>query len=172
MNRTIRTTARRCSYRYFRHVRAKTEEHFKWEEYGKTRKHEDKTLTPRALRRRHEKDTVMEISLTPIGMDELTISRYITFTSNACNALGLKHEVTPMSTVVEGSMEDCLEAVRQAAESALESRTPRVIVHATLDIRPGEFGRFDRKRKRIRAVAHETGEKFDGSETEAVFKKG
>jgi len=109
--------------------------------------------------------------LIPIGKDELTISKYIAFTSAACNDLGLKHEVTPMGTVVEGSVEECLEALRQAAENTLAKDTPRVIVQATLDIRPGEFGRFDRKRKKIRALAQETGEKFDDSEIEIVQRK-
>jgi len=76
-----------------------------------------------------------------------------------------------MGTVVEGSIEDCLEAIRQAAEKSLSAHTPRVIVQATLDIRPGEFGRFDRKRKKIREVFHETGDKFDESEVDIIHKK-
>jgi len=113
----------------------------------------------------------MDVSITPIGKDELSIARYVAVTSSVCADLGLTHEVTPMGTVVSGSIEDCLEAVRQTAEKSLSGRTPRVIVHATLDIRPGEFGRFDRKRKKIREVFHETGEKFDESETDLFVNK-
>jgi len=109
----------------------------------------------------------MEMHVVPIGQDELSIARYVAMTSDVCTERHLKHEVTPMGTVVDGSLEECLEAVRESTEKVL-SQAPRVIVSVTLDVRPGEFGRLDRKRTKIREIVHETGEKFDQSQLEPI----
>jgi len=150
--------------------RGKKDGYYRWENYGKIETHQDKEMSSKALERRHEKDTVMDLSVFPVGNDELTTSKYVADTSTSCSKLALKHMVSPTGTIVEGSIDDCLQAIKETAEKSLH-RTPRIILQATLDIRPGEFGRFDRKRAKIREVIQETGEKFDESETESIHNK-
>jgi uncharacterized protein YqgV (UPF0045/DUF77 family) len=61
----------------------------------------------------------------------------------------MPHEAHPMGTVVEGTVDECLDLLREILDKSL-SRSPRVILNAKLDVRPGEYNRLEKKRKRIR----------------------
>jgi len=130
---------------------------YRWEHYGKNKKHPDKEESKSELKHRHEKDTVMEFTITPLGTDELSTAGYVALASRICRNHELKHEVHPMGTVVEGSVDECLDLLKDCIEKSVQ-RGPRIILSARIDVRPGEYQRMDKKHKKILEINHQTGE--------------
>ncbi|MDK2889059.1 MAG: hypothetical protein PWP72_1937 [Thermoanaerobacter sp.] len=79
---------------------------------------------------------IMEISVMPMGTDHPSISSYI---SHCCEVLkeepGLKYQVTPMSTVVEGELDRLLEAVKKMHRAPFNDGVMRVVTSITIDER-------------------------------------
>ncbi|MCS6870829.1 MAG: thiamine-binding protein [Anaerolineae bacterium] len=50
----------------------------------------------------------------------------------AIQATGVRSQVCPLETVMEGTLEECLAAVRAAHHAALEAGAPRVITYVKI----------------------------------------
>ena len=88
-----------------------------------------------SYRKRGEKMPVLEISIMPIGTDEASFSSYVTKACEIVDQRGLQYQVTPMSTMVEGSMEDLLAVVKDLHGLPFSSGVNRVITNVTIDER-------------------------------------
>lgn len=78
---------------------------------------------------------VLEISIMPIGTDEASFSSYV---SKACSVMdrhGLQYRVTPMSTMVEGNMEQLMSVVKEVHSLPFTAGVDRVITNVTIDER-------------------------------------
>lgn len=78
---------------------------------------------------------VLEISIMPIGTDEASFSSYV---SQACDVVkkhGLQYQVTPMSTMVEGSMDELLTLLKEVHNLPFNNGVDRVITNVTIDER-------------------------------------
>lgn len=71
--------------------------------------------------------------------------------------LNLKHEVHPMGTVFEGSLDEVLEAVKTTLLSGLK-HAPRVILDLKADVRPGFENRIHQKANKINNVLSSVGD--------------
>ena len=84
------------------------------------------------------------------------MSKYVGICARVASQSGLKFQVGPMGTSVEGSLEDTLDLVRRAVdacmhEPALESQ--RMLLNIQADVRPGSnANRLSSKMATIQAV--------------------
>jgi uncharacterized protein (TIGR00106 family) len=87
-----------------------------------------------------DRRAVAEIFITPLGTGESTIREYIRALLPIVRESGLKHELTAMGTLVEGSVEDILALVARLHAATFDAHrgTDRVVTHLRLDERRGE----------------------------------
>ncbi|RKY59643.1 MAG: thiamine-binding protein [Candidatus Latescibacterota bacterium] len=77
---------------------------------------------------------VAEISVVPLGTGSPSVSRYVAKALEVVRASGLKYELTPMATVVEGSVEEILKLVGDMHRAVLEDAV-RVVTSLRMDDR-------------------------------------
>lgn len=79
---------------------------------------------------------IAEVSIVPVGTEDASVSSYIT----ACYRVleketGLKHQLTPMSTIIEGDLDKVLEAVKRMHQVPFREGAHRVVTSVTIDER-------------------------------------
>jgi len=78
---------------------------------------------------------VVEISITPLGTGEAGVSRYVAGCLQVLRASGLKHQLTPMGTVVEGDLDAILQVIRRMHETPFMAGAVRVSTLIKIDDR-------------------------------------
>ncbi len=78
---------------------------------------------------------VVEISVTPLGTASPGVSSYVAGCLQIVEASGLKHQLTPMGTVIEGDLDDILRVVRSMHESPFRIGAMRVSTLIKIDDR-------------------------------------
>lgn len=73
-------------------------------------------------------------SVTPIGTGTASVATEVAQALEAVERTGVRHHTDASGTLLEGSWQDCTEAVRAAAEAVLE-HAPRVSVVCKIDWR-------------------------------------
>lgn len=101
--------------------------------------------------RPEEKDTVLDFQILPIGTAESSMSTYVASSAHILKESELRYEVHAMGTVVEGTLDEAFDALKQCIRAGLK-RSPRLIVHAKADVRPGVENRLHQKNRRINEV--------------------
>jgi len=80
-------------------------------------------------------NVVAEISIVPLGTGSPGVGRYVAACVGVLARRGIKHEVTPMGTVVEGNLDDILQAVREMHEVPFKAGAQRVVTTVHIDDR-------------------------------------
>ena len=78
---------------------------------------------------------IAEISVVPIGTGSPGISSYVAECLKALDGAGIPYTLTPMGTVLEGTLEEVLEAVRLLHRVPLNQGAVRVLTRVVLDER-------------------------------------
>lgn len=78
---------------------------------------------------------LLEINIIPVGTDSASFSSHVGHALNVLNSKGLKYQVTPTATVIEGELDMLLETAKEIHRTALERGATRVITNMTLDDR-------------------------------------
>jgi len=78
---------------------------------------------------------VMEIVVIPLGTGTPSVSSYVADCVKVLKEMGLKFQVTAMGTIVEGSLDELLEAVRRMHKVPFERGAPRVVTSVRIDER-------------------------------------
>lgn len=78
---------------------------------------------------------LLEISVVPVGTQSTSFSSFVTEACREAQRNGIKFEVTPTSTVMEGDLPSLLEVARQMHYSAFSEGTQRVITNISIDER-------------------------------------
>ena len=78
---------------------------------------------------------VAEIALFPLGTDNPSISRVVADSIKVIEQHGLKYEITPTGTNVEGELGNILDTVRDMNEVPFSEGANRVILLLRLDDR-------------------------------------
>ncbi len=92
---------------------------------------------------------IAELTLTPLGVGT-SVSRYVKAAFEAIKNSGLKHELTPMSTVVEAkSLDELFSVVKASEEAMLRSGAKRVIIDLKIDHRIDKEATMDSKKLAI-----------------------
>ena len=82
---------------------------------------------------------LLGISLIPVGTKSASFSSSITGAVRTIEDSGLKYQVTPTETIIEGELDELLEVAKEIHQNAL-SGANRVVTNITID---------DRKDKQI-----------------------
>ena len=75
-----------------------------------------------------------EISVVPLGTGSASVSSYVAKALEVIKESGLKYELTPMATVVEGSVEEILKLVGDVHRAVMEEAV-RVVTSLKIDDR-------------------------------------
>mgnify|MGYP006309115467 CR=1 FL=1 len=78
---------------------------------------------------------IAQLTVTPLGTPGTSLSDTVAQVQKAIVATGIKHQLTPMATILEGEIGDIMAAVMAAHEAAFTAGTGRVSTVLTLDDR-------------------------------------
>jgi uncharacterized protein (TIGR00106 family) len=78
---------------------------------------------------------LLEISVTPVGTDSTSFSSDVTNAVRKIKEKGLKYQLTPTATVVEGDIDQLWEVARDMHQEAISSEVQRVITNISIDHR-------------------------------------
>jgi len=78
---------------------------------------------------------VAELCLFPLGTETPSVGKYLEPVIEVIKESGLKYQVCPMGTVVEGSVEEILELVKKCHEAILNAGAKRVVISLRIDDR-------------------------------------
>ena len=83
---------------------------------------------------------IASLTVTPIGTETPSLSRYVAECARVLDKSGLKHTLTPMGSVLEGPLEEILEVVRKVHEIPFSKGVLRVSTRLTIDDRRDKEG--------------------------------
>lgn len=93
-----------------------------------------------------------------MGTTEMSLSSYVGVSNRIVMDRGLRHEVHPMGTVCEGTLDQCVDALKEVINKSLH-RAPRIIASVHFDVRPEDQGdRLSKKWARIKFFQSAEGE--------------
>lgn len=78
--------------------------------------------------------SLLGIRLTPVGTKSASFSSTVTSAVHTIEERGLKYQVTPTETIIEGELDELLEIAKEIHQNAMAS-TNRVITNITIDDR-------------------------------------
>ena len=76
---------------------------------------------------------IAEITVVPLGTGSPSLSRFVAEAVTALDDSGIKYTLTPMGTVLEGSLEEVLEAVRMLHRLPFNKGAQRVSSRLVID---------------------------------------
>ncbi|MFB5192978.1 MTH1187 family thiamine-binding protein [Alicyclobacillus fastidiosus] len=77
---------------------------------------------------------LLEINIVPVGTNSSSFSSHVGQALKLIEGRGLKYQVTPTSTVIEGDLSDLMDVAKEIHEEALHGAT-RVVTNITIDQR-------------------------------------
>jgi uncharacterized protein (TIGR00106 family) len=104
--------------------------------------------------RKKDENTLMEISLLPIGSGE-SVSAQLSLPIQRIQKSGLKHQVNAMSTLVEGQLDECMTLAKACMRDLLKS-SPRISCSIQFDIHPGKDGQMEENVEAIEQKTEQT----------------
>ncbi len=78
---------------------------------------------------------ILEISVVPLGTGGPGLSRYLARVAREIQACGLRHQIHPMGTVVEGPVDELFALARQLHEAGFSEGVQRVLTRMAIDDR-------------------------------------
>jgi uncharacterized protein (TIGR00106 family) len=77
---------------------------------------------------------LLGISLIPVGTNSASFSSSVTGAVKTIEDRGLKYQVTPTETIIEGQLDELLEAAKEIHQNAMAGSN-RIITNITIDER-------------------------------------
>lgn len=78
---------------------------------------------------------VAEVSVLPVGTKSPSLSKYVAGALKILKKKNLKFQITPMSTIIEGNLDEILEIVKEMHEEVFKSGALRVLTTLKIDDR-------------------------------------
>lgn len=78
---------------------------------------------------------IASLTVTPVGTETPSLSKYVAECARVLDESGVKHTLTPMGSVLEGSLEEILEVVARVHEIPFTQGVMRVSTRLTIDDR-------------------------------------
>lgn len=93
---------------------------------------------------------ILELTLVPIGSGSTSVSGYVAQASKILKESGIKHELNPMGTVLEGEPDELFKVVRQMQEKVFDTGAKRVYSIIKMDDRRDKEGHMEQKVKSVK----------------------
>ncbi|MFQ5432017.1 MAG: MTH1187 family thiamine-binding protein [Nitrospinota bacterium] len=90
---------------------------------------------------------LLEFSMTPLGKGE-SVSKYVSRSLDIIDKSGLSYRLNPMGTVLEGSLNDVLNVVKDC-HNLMASDCGRISTSIKIDYRKSKSGRLETKIKSV-----------------------
>lgn len=78
---------------------------------------------------------ILNLSVVPLGTGSTSLSAYVARVHQVLESSGVKHQLTPMGTVLEGPLDQLLDVVRQVHELPFAQGAQRVMTLVNIDDR-------------------------------------
>jgi len=78
---------------------------------------------------------VAELCIFPLGTGSPSVGEYLKPVLRVIEESGLKYQLCPMGTVVEGSVDEILNLVRECYDAIMKSGVERVVINLRIDDR-------------------------------------
>lgn len=78
---------------------------------------------------------VLDISIVPVGTGQPSFSSYVAEACKIIEQQGLKYQITPTGTVIEGNLDQLMNVARQIHRIPFQMGAERVITSMTIDER-------------------------------------
>ncbi|MBO8164377.1 MAG: MTH1187 family thiamine-binding protein [Brevibacillus sp.] len=78
---------------------------------------------------------LLEISVVPVGTNTASFSSAVTEAVRFLEQQGLKYQITPTATIMEGELDQLMEAAKQIHQNALANGVNRVVTNIQIDHR-------------------------------------
>jgi uncharacterized protein (TIGR00106 family) len=78
---------------------------------------------------------VVEVSITPLGTAGTGLSQYVAGCVDIVRRSGIKHQLTPMGTVLEGNLDEIWGLIREMQEATFHAGVTRVSTLIKIDDR-------------------------------------
>lgn len=78
---------------------------------------------------------ICQVTVVPVGTDEASFSSYVVRCCKVAQDAGVKFQVTPTGTVLEGDLPRVIDCARRMHETAFAQGTARVITTMQIDDR-------------------------------------
>ena len=90
-----------------------------------------------------------EVSIVPLGIGKTGVSEYVAGAIEELKKSGLKFQLTPMGTVIEGSLDELLAVIRRMHETPFQKGVKRVYTVIKLDDRRDREATMEGKVKAV-----------------------
>ena len=90
---------------------------------------------------------IVQVTIVPIGTGSTSLSDYVADVERVLIEAGdnVKHQMTPMSTIIEGELDEVLAVVRKMHETPFANGALRVSTSITIDDRRDKKGTMQQK---------------------------
>lgn len=90
---------------------------------------------------------IAQVTIVPIGTGSTSLSDYVADLYRVLEqeAAGLRYELTSMSTIIEGELDDILRVIRHMHETPFQQGAMRVSTSITIDDRRDKKGSMQQK---------------------------
>lgn len=78
---------------------------------------------------------IIEVSIVPVGTGDTGIANYVAEAVREFKKSGIKFQITPMGTVLEGEISSLLNIIQKAHEACFSAGAKRVLTHIKIDDR-------------------------------------
>jgi len=78
---------------------------------------------------------IVEVSVVPLGTADTSLSRYVAKVIEVVRESGIKYEITPMGTILSGSLEEIFPVILKMHERCFEEGVRRVLTLIKVDDR-------------------------------------
>lgn len=88
---------------------------------------------------------IVEVTIVPLGTETTSLSKYVAACHKVLLDSGLKHQLTPMSSIIEGDMNAILETIKKMHEVPFNEGAMRVSTQIKIDDRRDKKGSMGQK---------------------------
>lgn len=93
---------------------------------------------------------VVQLTIIPLGTGATSVSAYVAQIHKVLKESGVKNTLTPMSTVLEGPLDEVLAVIRKVHELPFEAGAQRVMTLINIDDRRDKIGTMEQKLQSVR----------------------
>ena len=94
---------------------------------------------------------IVQVSIVPLGTGTSSVSKYVARALSLLeNEKGVAYQLTPMGTVIEGTLDEVVGIVRQMHETAFDKGVQRVLTTITIDDRRDKTSTMESKVNSVR----------------------
>lgn len=90
-----------------------------------------------------------EITIIPLGIGKTGVSEYVADAIKELKKTGMKFNLTPMGTIIEGELKEILAAIKQMHESPFQKGVKRVYTLIKIDDRRDKESTMESKVKSV-----------------------